>query len=362
MAEKKQSGGSKKSSSSKSSSRSGGSRSGSSRKAKKQMQQMKKIVGLIIGLIAVILVGFFGVETGLIGGSSALVPLVDDPNAFSMHVIDIGQGDAILLSKDGKYALVDAGETMSPSERESREAIFAYLDSLGVKKLEFMLLTHQDYDHIGSALDVLKRYSVGTVYDNGVEHTSKTYENLMSYIAENNIRYKVVRDGDSVSSPWNGVSFDVVSPPQDLIYAGKKPDINENSIVMKVTYGKVSYLLTGDAEDKAEQYILSTGANINADVLKAGHHGSASSSTMDFLKKVTPDIIVLAVGKDNEYGHPHLEALQNFAKVTTADKVFRTDLDGDVVVTTDGTSYSVVTRKTPHDSSKIFVSGKGVKV
>ncbi len=323
---------------------------------------MKKIVSLIIGLIVVLAVGFFGVESGIIGGESSLVPLVEDEKAFSMHAIDIGQGDAILLSKDGKYALVDAGETMSPSERESREAIFAYLDSLGVERLEFMLLTHQDYDHIGSALDVLKRYEVGVVYDNGVEHTSKTYENLMEYLLENDVNYKVVRDGDSVSSPWDGVSIEIVSPPQDLIYAGKKADVNENSIVMKITYGSVSYLLTGDAEEKAEEYILSTGANINADVLKAGHHGSSSSSTMDFLYKVTPDVIVITAGADNDYGHPHIEPLENFAKFTTPEKIFRTDIDGDVVVTTDGTSYSVAVRNSPHDASKMLVSGNGVKV
>ena len=332
------------------------------RRSKKSQKQMKKVVSLILGLIFVIAVGFFGVESGFIGGDSSLVPLVTDEKAFSMHVIDMGQGDALLLSKDGKYALIDAGETMSPSERESREAIFAYLDSLGVKKLEFMLLTHQDYDHIGSAIDVLKRYDVGTVYDNGVEHTSKTYENLMLYLLEEDVNYKIVRDGDRISSPWSGVTIEVLSPPQDLIYSGKKADVNENSIVLKITYGEVSYLLTGDAEDKAEEYILSTAANIDADILKAGHHGSSSSSTMDFLYRVTPDIVVISCGEDNDYGHPHIEPLRNFAKFTTADKTFRTDIDGDVVVTTDGSEYSVKIRNSPHDASKIFISGNGVKV
>lgn len=332
------------------------------RRSKKSQKQMKKVVSLILGLIFVIAVGFFGLESGVIGGDSSLVPLVTDEKAFSMHVIDIGQGDAILLSKDGKYALVDAGETMSPSERESREAIFAYLDSLGVKKLEFMLLTHQDYDHIGSAIDVLKRYDVGVVYDNGVEHTSKTYENLMAYLLEEDVNYKIVRDGDSISSPWSGVTLEVVSPPQDLIYSGKKADVNENSIVMKITYGDISYLLTGDAEEKAEEYILSTGADIDVEILKAGHHGSASSSTMDFLYKVTPDVIAISVGDGNEYGHPHIEPLENFAKFTTAEKIFRTDIDGDIVVTTDGTEYSVQIRNSPHDASKILISGNGVKV
>ena len=113
------------------------------RRSKKSQKQMKKIISLILGLIVVVAVGFFGVESGIIGGESSLVPLVDDEHAFSLHMIDMGQGDSLLLSKDGKYALIDAGETMSPGERESREAIFAYLDSLGVKKLEFLLLTQR---------------------------------------------------------------------------------------------------------------------------------------------------------------------------------------------------------------------------
>ncbi len=332
------------------------------RRSKKSQNQIKKVISLILGLIVVISVGFFGIESGIIGGDSSLVPLVEDEHAFSLHVIDMGQGDSLLLSKDGKYALIDAGETMSPGERESRDAIFAYLDSLGVKKLEFLLLTHQDYDHIGSAMDVLKRYDVAAVYDNGVEHTSKTYENLMAYLAEEDVAYHVLREGDTVVSPWNGVRIEVISPPQDLIYSGSKVDVNENSLVLKITYGETVYLLTGDAEEKAEEYILSTHADIDANILKAGHHGSSSSSTPSFLRAVTPDVIVISCGENNDYGHPHIEPLESFAKFTTADKIFRTDIDGDVVVTSDGTSYSVKVRNNPHDAAKILISGNGVKV
>ncbi|MDO5846488.1 MAG: ComEC/Rec2 family competence protein [Methanocorpusculum sp.] len=332
------------------------------RSSKKSRQNQQKLIGIILGLIVLAGAAFFGVETGVIGGgnsASSLVPLVSDEHAFSMHVIDIGQGDAILLSKDGKYALVDAGETMSPSERESRDAIYAYLDSLNVTTLDFMLLTHQDYDHIGSAKDVLTKYTVKTVYDNGVEHTSATYEKLMAYILEKDIGYEVVRAGDTVASPWDGVKIDVLSPPQELIMSGKNPDINENSIVLKITYGNVTYILTGDAEKDAEEYILSTGANIDADILKSGHHASVTSSTQGFLNKVTPDVIVISVGAGNSYGHPHLETISRYAKITQ--NVYRTDTDGDVVVTTDGNKYSVVTRKT-HDISKIFIAGNGEKV
>ena len=333
-------------------------RSGKKRRSSASTQ--KKIISLVCGLLVIAGVVIFGGAELVGNGSSApLAPLVTDEHAFSMHVIDIGQGDAILLSKDGMFALIDAGETMSPSIRESRSAIFAYLDSLGVDKLEFLLITHQDYDHIGSVKDVLAAYYVESVYDNGVEHTSATYENLQKYISDENISYSIVREGDQIANPWPDVTIGVVSPPQDLIMTGSSPDINENSIVLNVTYGNVSFILTGDAGKKAEAYILSTGITIDAEILKAGHHGSSTSSTDAFLNAVSPNVIVMSLGADNDYGHPHIEALTLFAKYTN--HIYRTDLDGDVVVTTDGSVYSVVTRN-EHIAENILVSGDGIRV
>ena len=180
------------------------------RRKSKKMQ--KQIVAALVVIVAAACVLIFG--GGLPAGQTVppLSPLVTDEHAFSMHAIDVGQADAILLSKDGKFALVDAGETMSPSEREAREKPFAYLDSLNVTRLEFLLLTHQDYDHIGSALDLLKKYDVGVVYDNGVVHTSATYEILMTYILDENIPYRMVAAGDMIVSPWRDVTPEVMSP------------------------------------------------------------------------------------------------------------------------------------------------------
>ena len=338
----------------------------SRKKRSSSKKNQTKIISFICGLIIIGAIVIFGGAE--LGGLNTSVPLntstpssslINDEGSLSMYVIDIGQGDAILLAKDGKYALIDAGESMSPGERESRTAIFTCLDSLGVKNIEFLLITHQDYDHIGSAKDVLSTYNVGIVYDNGVEHTSATYEKLMQYILDENINYKVVRDGDLVTSPWSEVKIDVLSPPQDLIMSGSSPDINENSIVLKITYNTVSYILTGDAEDKAESYILSTGADIDTDILKAGHHGSSSSSTDAFLEAVSPGIIVISVGAGNSYGHPHIETLTRYAKY--CEFIYRTDLDGDVVITTDGSAYSVYTEN-EHFPDTILVSGDGVHV
>ncbi len=332
----------------------------SSRKSKKNQQ---KLISIIIGLIAVAAIGFFGIETGVIGANqtpdTALVSNISGEHIFSMHVIDVGQGDAILLEQDGKYALVDAGETMKPSARESRDAIFAYLDAHGVKKLEFMLLTHQDYDHIGSAKEVLNRYQTAVVYDNGIEHSSETYEKLIEYMLTQDISYTIVREGDAIVSPWKNVSIEVLSPPQELIMSGQTPDINENSIVLKITATNVSYILTGDAGTKAEKYILKTNADIDSDIIKAGHHGSSDASSSAFISAVTPDIVVISVGSENSYGHPHLEALSRYAK--QASNIYRTDIDGDIIVSTNGEEYTVGTRHT-HDPAKMLISGNGEKV
>ncbi|MDV0441940.1 ComE operon protein 3 [Methanocorpusculaceae archaeon Ag1] len=314
----------------------------SSSHKKKSKNMSKQIAAAVVVIAAAVCVVIFG--GGMISpASSPLAPLITDEHAFSMHVIDVGQADAILLSKDGKFALVDAGETMKPSEREARDKLFAYLDSLNVTRLEFLLLTHQDYDHIGSALDVLKKYDVGTVYDNGVVHTSATYEKLMTHILDQKIPYRVVAAGDVISSPWQGVTLEVLSPQKDLIMSGKNPDINENSVVIKAVYQNVSYLLTGDAEKKAEEAMFAAGEDLNADILKAGHHGSSTSSTQKFLNAVSPAVIVISLGEGNEYGHPHKEPLERFVQMTK--HIYRTDMDGDIVVTTDGNVYSVVTRK-----------------
>lgn len=277
---------------------------------------------------------------------------------FIVHFVDIGQGDAILLEKDGKFALVDAGETMNPSTREAQQKLFRFLDTRGVKKLEFFLMTHQDYDHIGSALNLLKTYRVGTVYDNGFVHTSKTYENLLTYLLENDVSYKQIRYGDAVRSPWSDVSIKVLSPSQDLI----DKDVNHNSIVLKITYGAVSYLLTGDAEKKTENYILSTGEDISAEILKGGHHGSRESGSASFLRAVNPEVVVISCGTEetgNSYGHPHTEFLERLVQFVPASSIFRTDVDGSVSVATDGKSYTVTTENKGHDSLQILFSGQG---
>lgn len=327
--------------------------------SKRNQKKQKSIITSLIVLILIIIFGGLGINGGFddLFGSSGTYSIpssirIDDPSALSMHVINIGQGDCILLSKDGKYALVDAGKSNQKNDIDSTSAITSYLNALGVKQLEFMLISHQDYDHIGSAKTVLSNYPTKAFYDNGFPHTSATYENLLTYIDEENIFYKVVFAGDSISSPWKGVSITVLSPPKDYL----TDDVNDNSIVVKVTYGTVSYLITGDATTETENYILSAGADIDSDVLKVGHHGSYSSSSASFLKAVCPTMSVISVGDENSYGHPHKDALKRLNKYTKY--LYRTDIDGTVVISSDGKSYSIKTEKNlPYNTAAEFITG-----
>lgn len=297
---------------------------------------MKSIYPLfaVVFIIAVVFCG------GCISSQSGSIQLsqnqITNDSVFSMHVINIGQGDSILLSKDGKYALVDAGKSTQKNDIDSTAAIKKYLNSVGVDSLEFLLVSHQDYDHIGSAKAILSTYPTGIYYDNGFDTGKKTYEDLLTYIDDNNIEYDVVSTGDYIDSPWSDVEMVVLSPEKNFI----NDDVNDNSVVLKITYGEVSYLLTGDASTTTEEYILSTGADIDVDILKVGHHGSKTASSKAFLKRVSPAVSVISVGEGNSYGHPHKEALNRLGGFT--ELIYRTDVDGTVVISSDGKTYSVI--------------------
>lgn len=246
---------------------------------------------------------------------------------LTMSVIDVGQADAILLEKDGVELLIDAGVSMKGSSA-SKKNLIDYLDD---REIEHVLVTHQDYDHIGNAEYVLANYNVSAFYDNGHVHTSQTYENLMDYVAENALNYSVLKTGDTLDI-WEGVSVTVVSPKR------LTDDVNEDSIVLLVDYDDVEILLTGDAGVSVESNVAKLVGDI--DILKVGHHGSDSASSDDFLKIIKPEISIISVGEGNSYGHPTESVLRRLSAIGS--DVYRTDVDGTIVVETDGLVYSVV--------------------
>jgi competence protein ComEC len=253
---------------------------------------------------------------------------------LTMSVIGVGQGDAILLTfPHNESLLIDGGkESEGPT-------VVAYLRSVHITHLDGVVATHPDADHIGGLMSVLNSVPVSHVYDVGLSKSSATYATFLQLIAQKNLTYTKSRAGDTIPIDSATAVF-VVNPPQS-ISATQAPN-NDDSIVIKVTYQRVSYLLTGDAESPAEAQMVSA-YNCSAYVLKVAHHGSNSASSTSFLRAVTPHIAVISVGANNTYGHPAPQVLARLAAVNAA--VYRTDTQGTIVVTTNGQTVDVRTER-----------------
>jgi competence protein ComEC len=267
-----------------------------------------------------------------IGGGAialAVVPVsllpARGPGALEVTALDIGQGDAILVTTPhGHQLLVDGGPSGIDLARELG-AVLPHWD----RSLDAVLVTHPQEDHIGGVPAVLRRFDVGTEYDTGVENAIEVYPVYRERAGER----RVVREGDSWT--MDGVRFEVIWPPEGF----NDPGLNDTSIVLRVTYGSTRVLLTGDFEAPA-QHMLMASEDVAADVLKVPHHGSKTSAP-DFLAAVHASVALISVGAGNSYGHPHLQTLDALAGST----ILRTDLQGRITVRSDGRSLRVRTRR-----------------
>jgi len=263
---------------------------------------------------------------------------------LTVHFLDVGQGDSILIKYGNKSMLIDAGES------DKGEVVSDYLHNQGISTLDYVVATHPHSDHIGGMNDVLNNFKVDHFIDSGYPYTSKTYENMLTTIDKKNIPFETPKRGDKINFA-SGIDVEVLNPGTSYY----SDDLNQNSIILKVTDGKVSFLLMGDAGLEAENDIMKAGYNVDADILKVGHHGSSTASGASFISAVSPDISVIEVGVGNDYGHPHSEILNKLQKTS---KVYRTDLDGTITITTDGSTYTVTTQKTePREETKKTTSG-----
>lgn len=242
---------------------------------------------------------------------------------LTVNFIDVGQGDSILVNVNGKNMLIDG------STKSAGPTVVSYLRDQGVSTIDVLVSTHPHEDHIGGLPAVLSAFPVKLVVDSGQPYSTQTYESYLTIIDQKNIPYVVGRYGQTIDMGPN-VKVEVLSPPDALI----NDAANDNSIVLMVTYGETEFIFMGDAGKETEAYLLSSGASVDADIIKVGHHGSRYSSGTSFIAAVSPDVGVIEVGADNNYGHPAPETLQTLA--TYGVTVYRTDLNGDMVVTTDG--------------------------
>lgn len=238
---------------------------------------------------------------------------------LKIHYIDVGQGDSELIQIGDKNILIDAGT----SDKKALD----YLKSIGVKKLDYVIATHPHEDHIGSMDDVINNISIGTFYSPKITTTTKTYENMVKALKSKNLKLTVPKVGDQLTIGDATLTF--LAPNND-----KYEDLNNYSIVVKLKYGNNSFIFMGDAQDVSEAEILQKQLDVQADVLKVGHHGSHSSTTQAFLDKVNPKYAVISCGKENDYGHPHKETLDKLNAKNI--NVFRTDLEGTIIATSNG--------------------------
>lgn len=253
-------------------------------------------------------------------------------NSDRLRVIflDVGQGASqLLISPSGKTMLIDGGN----NDRE--QAMLDYLKQYGVTHLDIVIGTHPDADHIGGLDRVIDHIDVGEIYMPKIQANTKTFESLLLSIKNKGLKVKTAKAG--LVLDWDeDIEVTMVGPV-------KASDSKNNmSAVVKVVYGNTSYLLTGDAERESERDMVESGADLRADVLLIGHHGSKSSSTLSFLKEVAPQYGVIQVG-DNSYGHPTSTVLDRLRKQGI--EVYRNDLHGTVEIASDGYTYQITTER-----------------
>lgn len=242
---------------------------------------------------------------------------------IKIHYIDVGQGDSELIQIGDKNILIDAGTDDKKS--------FNYLKSLGIATLDYVIATHPHEDHIGSMDDVINTFNIGTFYSPKVTTTTKTYENMVNAIKSKNLKITVPKVGDQLTIGDATLTF--LAPNSD-----KYEDLNNYSIAVKLKYGNNSFIFMGDAQAISESEILAKQLDIQADIIKLGHHGSESSTSQAFLDKVNPKYAIISCGKNNDYGHPHQTTLDKLNAKNI--NVFRTDINGTIIATSNGTDIT----------------------
>lgn len=260
-------------------------------------------------------------------------PPVAAGSGVSVHVIDVGQGESILVQTPSGNVLIDAGEN------DQGAVVMDYLKSQGVSSIDYFVGTHPHSDHIGGMDTVIEQMDVKNVVMSDIPEsimpTTKSFRDVLLAIQNKGLEITVVEPGDTFEA--GDTRFEVLAPLKDY------DELNDISVVLKMTYGNTSFLFPGDAEKDSEKDMVDAGADLSADVLVVGHHGSSTSSTKSFLNAVSPAYAAISCGKDNSYNHPNEKTLEKLEERNV--KIYRTDEDGTVVFVSDGENISVHTEK-----------------
>lgn len=283
-------------------------------------------------LILIVLVVIYSLYFKELDGTYSMTN--DNVNSnLEVSYLDVGQADSILIENNNEYMLIDAGNN------NDGELLVKYFKDKGISNFKYVVGTHPHEDHIGGLDDVINNFDIGTIYMPDVITTTKTFMDVLDSMEKKDMTYNV---------PKIEETFTLGESLITVLYTGTDTkDLNNTSIVLRLDFGDTSYIFTGDATEKTENILIKDNLNLNADVLKVGHHGSRYSTTDDFLKKVSPKYAVISVGKDNSYNHPE-DIILNKLK-TNSIETYRTDIEGTVIITSDGKDINVKNIKTNLD-------------
>ncbi len=260
----------------------------------------------------------------------ALLSAVELPKFFTdgltFQAFDVGQGDSFLFSfPDGSTMLVDAGP------RKAGKELVGKLRRFGVRSIDILVATHPHEDHIGGMIEVLRSFPVGKIWDSGYNHGSNVQKEMLAIIRRKKIRFGKPRAG--FVEERGGVRIEVLAPREAI--SGTASDANNNGLILRVSYGEVSFLMMGDAEESGRARVdVFPGST----VLKAGHHGSRNGTDKGLLEQVRPEVAILSYGRGNSYGHPHRETLALLSREKIESYA---TANGDIEIATDGKEYSV---------------------
>ena len=308
-------------------------------RAVRRLTALALAAALALGLGACDASGLPGLPNGgsadVTPGSAASAGQTLDENApLQVHFIDVGQALSVLVECDGQFMLYDGGNV------DDGSLVVSYLQQQGVEELQYVFCSHAHEDHVGGLAAALAYFPAHHVYAPVTEAETKCFRDFVKYTQQQGLAVEVPAAG----TVWQLGSATVTQLGPVAQYS----DTNDTSLVLRLDYGSTSFLLTGDMEADAERDLVNTGANLKADVLQVGHHGSSTSTSYIFLNSVLPEMGVISCGVNNKYGHPHEETLSILRDAGV--DVYRTDLLGTITIGSDGRNYTVGTEHTATDA------------
>ena len=297
---------------------------------------------VFVCVLAVVVAGCAGLSSDLATDEPAIddSERADVDGTLAVHNINVGQSvSTLVVGPTGETMLIDTGHFT-----DDGEYVLEYLRAHDIDRIDYLVTSHNDADHIGGNAAVVEYYEteadgIGAIYDPGIAASTQTYGEYLDAVEKYDVRLFRTQEGDSIR--FENVSVQVLGPPADQLSGG---DRNENSIVLRFEFGQTSFLYTGDAEVEQETYLVENyGSQLQSTVYKAGHHGSSSSSSDELLDAVDPEAAIISSAYDSQYGHPHDEVLQNFAERSIP--AYWTATHGDAVFVSNGDAISVRTQR-----------------